>query len=123
MARLIDRGSLAGSGSNGQLAVRIAEWAQAFSELQRGRLKAQLVTDTSSELLKRWVGKTEALAGENKKLTGNSPRPSGRGPEAHWGAFGMAGGVLSSSIYQTAKTPSENGWGAIFGPGISSVCK
>ena len=44
------------------------ERTQAFGELHRDRMKAQLIMDTQTEQLKQWVGKSETLSGENKKL-------------------------------------------------------
>ncbi|MEO6870947.1 MAG: glycosyltransferase [Chthoniobacterales bacterium] len=44
------------------------ERARAFGELHQDRIKAQLVLDTQSEQLKQWIGKSEALSGENRKL-------------------------------------------------------
>lgn len=44
------------------------ERARAFGELHQDRVKAQLILDTQSEQLKQWVGKSEALSTENKKL-------------------------------------------------------
>lgn len=46
----------------------LTERARAFDELQQDRVKAQLVLDTQSEQLKQWVGKSEALNAENRKL-------------------------------------------------------
>ncbi len=46
----------------------IAERPQAFAELQRDRMKAQLIMEAQAEQLKQWVGRSEALSSENKKL-------------------------------------------------------
>jgi hypothetical protein len=41
---------------------------RAFADLHRDRIKAQLIMDAQAEQLKQWVGRSEALSAENKKL-------------------------------------------------------